>query len=164
MSEAAVGVVYARFGRRLLAAIVDAVFFSATSGALLFLLYGPDYFTWVREPHGATEFYGAFDALAQYVVPFVLTIWMWRVYAATPGKFLLGCQVVDARTLQRVTYRQAVLRYIGYIVSIVPLGAGFLWVLIDKRRQGFHDKLARTVVIVEDETRKSLTQLEQDAS
>lgn len=164
MSTAVAGVVYARFGRRLLAAIVDAVFFGATGGALLFLIYGPEYFVWLREPHGAAEMYGSADLWVEYFLPFVLTIWMWRVYGATPGKFLLGCQVVDAQTLRHVTFRQAVLRYIGYFFSIVPLGAGFLWVFIDKRRQGFHDKLARTVVIVEDETRKSLKQLEQEAS
>ena len=164
MTDAVMEVTYARFGRRLLAIVIDMAFYAATSAALLFLLYGVEYFAWVREPHGMFEFYGVGDIFAQYLLPFLLTIVLWCSFGATPGKFLLGCQMVDARTLQRVTIRQAVLRYIGYLLSALPLGAGFLWVLVDKKRQGFHDKLARTVVIVEDETRKSLRQLEREAT
>ena len=42
---------------------------------------------------------------------------------------------------------QAILRYIGYIVSALALSIGFIWIAIDKRRQGWHDKIARTYVI-----------------
>lgn len=164
MTDTVAEVTYARFGRRLVATVIDTAFYAASSGALLFLFYGADYFVWVREPHGMMEFYGAGDVFAQYLLPFMLTIWMWCAFGATPGKFLLGCQVVDANTLQRVTMRQALLRYIGYMLSALPLFAGFLWILVDKKRRGFHDKLARTVVIVEDETRKSLRQLEREAT
>ncbi len=38
-------------------------------------------------------------------------------------------------------------RYFGYYVSILPLMLGIIWVGIDKRKQGWHDKLAGTVVI-----------------
>ncbi len=39
-----------------------------------------------------------------------------------------------------------VLRYIGYFLSALPLDFGFLWIAFDARKQGWHDKLASTVV------------------
>ncbi len=38
-------------------------------------------------------------------------------------------------------------RYLGYFASTIPLCLGFLWIAFDKRKQGWHDKLAGTVVI-----------------
>ena len=38
-------------------------------------------------------------------------------------------------------------RYFAYIVSFMPLYLGFIWIYFDKRKQGFHDKIAGTVVI-----------------
>ncbi len=83
----------------------------------------------------------------------------------TPGKLLLGCHVVDAETQQPLTLVQALVRYLGYFVSLIPLGLGFFWILWDKRRQGFHDKLAKTIVVLDvrhqgaDESQKTLEQL-----
>jgi len=44
------------------------------------------------------------------------------------------------------------LRYLGYYLSMLPLFLGFIWVGIDRRKQGFHDKIAGTVVIRQDST------------
>ena len=41
----------------------------------------------------------------------------------------------------------AVLRYICYYVSAIALGLGFLWVIWDSKKQGFHDKIVKTVVV-----------------
>jgi uncharacterized RDD family membrane protein YckC len=72
---------------------------------------------------------------------------MWQ---ATPGKMLMDVEIVSAKTLQRPGPGQLVIRYLGYIVSSLPLGLGFLWILFDKRKQGWHDKLAGTRVIMQD--------------
>jgi uncharacterized RDD family membrane protein YckC len=39
------------------------------------------------------------------------------------------------------------LRYAGYFVALLPVGLGILWVAFDARKQGWHDKLAKTVVV-----------------
>ena len=75
----------------------------------------------------------------------VLAFWLGR--GATPGKMILEAQIVDAKTLAKPTAKQFVLRYLGYFVSGFPLGLGFLWVAFDARKQGWHDKIAGTVVI-----------------
>ena len=46
-----------------------------------------------------------------------------------------------------MTRAQAIGRYLGYYVSILGLGFGFFSVGWDKRKQGWHDKIVRTVVI-----------------
>lgn len=72
----------------------------------------------------------------------------WVLLGQTPGKLLMGLRV--ARTNgQRLTLRYALLRYVGYWLSAIPVGLGFLWVLVDDRRQGWHDKLAGTCVTYE---------------
>jgi hypothetical protein len=34
-----------------------------------------------------------------------------------------------------------------YLGCLIPLGLGFIWVAFDRRKQGWHDKAANTVVI-----------------
>jgi len=70
----------------------------------------------------------------------------------TPGKNLLGLQVVSADG-SPISFGIAFLRSAGYLVSsllfTVPLG--FIWIAFDKRKQGWHDKIAGTVVIIREQ-------------
>ncbi|HEX8034840.1 MAG TPA: RDD family protein [Ktedonobacterales bacterium] len=72
----------------------------------------------------------------------------WALLGQTPGQWLLGVRIVRV-TGKPLTVRRALLRYLGYWLSAIPLGLGFLWVLVDDRRQGWHDKLAGTYVVYE---------------
>ena len=65
----------------------------------------------------------------------------------TPGKIILGLKIVDVHTGSKLSIGQAIGRYVGYIIAVLPMFAGIFWVGIDKRKQGWHDKLAGTVVI-----------------
>lgn len=64
----------------------------------------------------------------------------------TPGKKMLGLMVVR-QTRDRMTWGVAFLRWAGYLVSAIPLGLGFLWIAVDRKKQGWHDKIAGTLVI-----------------
>lgn len=64
----------------------------------------------------------------------------------TPGKKLLGLMVVR-QTRDRMTWGVAFLRWAGYLVSAIPFGLGFLWIAMDRKKQGWHDKIAGTLVI-----------------
>jgi uncharacterized RDD family membrane protein YckC len=70
----------------------------------------------------------------------------WTLIGQTPGKALLGVRVVGMDG-KRLSFPRALLRYAGYLLSALPLGAGFFWILADDERRGFHDKIARTWVI-----------------
>ena len=71
-------------------------------------------------------------------------------------------RVVDADTGQALSTPQAIGRYLGYYVSILPLMLGIFWVGIDKKKQGFHDKLAGTVVVRD--TSKEAVQFDSHAA
>jgi len=65
----------------------------------------------------------------------------------TPGKMAVGIKVVDAQG-NRPTLRVAALREVlGKVISTVVLFLGFLWIDIDKQKQGWHDRIADTYVI-----------------
>jgi uncharacterized RDD family membrane protein YckC len=70
----------------------------------------------------------------------------WVLLGQTPGKLLMGVRIVRVDH-QPLTVRRALLRYVGYWLSLIPLGLGFLWVLVDDRRRCWHDTLAGTYVV-----------------
>jgi uncharacterized RDD family membrane protein YckC len=63
----------------------------------------------------------------------------------TPGKIMLKLKVSGV-TGKKLTYGIAFLRWIGGIIAGLPLFLGFLWVAFDSKKQGWHDKIAGTVV------------------
>ena len=72
----------------------------------------------------------------------------------TIGKWLLGLRVVGANQ-SPITYRQAFIRSVGYIPSAI-FGLGFLWILWDREKRGWHDRFAQTWVIRERASSRSL--------
>ncbi|MGO2499260.1 MAG: RDD family protein [Vibrio litoralis] len=87
------------------------------------------------------------DTWWSYIPLLIITILFWKFRGATPGKMLIKAQVVDAKTGQRLTTVQSIIRYLGYFVSTFLFMLGFIWVGFDSKKQGFHDKIAGTVVI-----------------
>jgi uncharacterized RDD family membrane protein YckC len=137
---------YAGFWRRFGAFMLDYILFSSVLFLINYCLYGSDYLRWSMNPeHGSTE------ALLNYILWPVVTIIFWIKMAATPGKSLLSCKVVDADTGKPMRAGQAVLRCFGYLISVIPMGFGFVYAAWDPRKQALHDKIARTIVVVEDE-------------
>jgi len=65
----------------------------------------------------------------------------------TPGKMLLGMQVVSADGTP-ISYGIAFLRSVGYLISGLVFCLGYIWIGFDKKKQGWHDKIAGTVVII----------------
>jgi len=138
---------YVGFWMRLLAFFIDSLILTVIIGLVLFALFGRNYLQLSQQ--GKT-FWA--DILFQVVLPAVAAILFWRYRGATPGKMLISARIVDARTFGPPSTGKLVGRYFAYLASIIPLFLGFLWIAFDKRKQGWHDKLAGTVVInVEDE-------------
>lgn len=82
-----------------------------------------------------------------WVMPALAIILFWVFRSATPGKMLISARIVDAKTGTHPQTGQLIGRYFGYFVSTLPLCLGLVWVGIDRRKQGWHDKLAATVVV-----------------
>jgi uncharacterized RDD family membrane protein YckC len=64
----------------------------------------------------------------------------------TLGKFFMGIKVESTRG-QSLSPGNSFLRFAGYFLSALPLGVGFLWVILDKKHDAWHDKLADTRVV-----------------
>ena len=133
---------YAGFWIRVGAALIDSLLILAIIVPLLAAIYGWGYFGDLTR-----SIAGPADFLISWVGPPVAIIAFWLYRQATPGKMVLSLRVVDAKTGNTLSVLQSIGRYLGYYVSIIPLFIGLIWVAFDSRKQGWHDKLAGTVVI-----------------
>jgi uncharacterized RDD family membrane protein YckC len=70
----------------------------------------------------------------------------WSTTGQSPGARVMGVRVVCARSGEAVSLRAAIVRLGGMLLAAIPLFAGFLLILVDDRRRGLQDRLARTVV------------------
>lgn len=126
--------------RRIVAAIVDyfIIFFILIVLALLaFSVSGGNF----------SPLSYALFAIAIFLPFFVYPVFSVWKFGATLGKKLLKIQVVSI-TSTHVNFKQALVREVfGKAFSTLFLNLGYLWMLWDKDRQGWHDKLARTYVV-----------------
>ena len=133
---------YVGFWVRVVASLIDTVLLALIVTPLLAAVYGRGY---LDMSIGAVP--GTPDLLLSWVLPAVAVIAFWVARQATPGKMVFSARIVDARTGREPSAGQCIGRYLAYFVSSVPFCLGFLWVAIDRRKQGWHDKLAGTVVV-----------------
>ncbi len=131
---------YAGFWIRFLASVLDSVLLLMVMVPLLVIFYGPEVLFMTESP-------GLVYDIINYALPIIAVIIFWRYRAATPGKIMMDIYIVDADTLGQPTFGRLLLRYFGYYVSIFTLFLGFFCIGWDKRKQGFHDKIANTLVL-----------------
>jgi len=132
---------YAGFWIRVAAALLDTIWVVALIAATVWVVTSVDAFT---ASEGAKTFW---YFMSWDIIPAIVVIVLWVYRSATPGKEVLKLTIVDARTLQPPSKGQLIGRYLGYYISMIPLFLGIIWVAFDKRKQGWHDKLAGTLVI-----------------
>lgn len=132
---------YAGFWVRVGASLVDTLLVLLIIGPLLTLIYGQEYW------QGESSIYGFWDVLFNYILPAIVIIVFWLYKSATPGKMVFKLTIVDAKTGNKPSAGQLIGRYLAYYISAIPLLLGLFWVGIDQKKQGWHDKLAGTVVI-----------------
>ncbi len=87
------------------------------------------------------------DYIIHFIVFGVVILWCWKQGGATPGKWLLRMRIVDAETLCTLSPKQSIKRYCGYVASLIPLSAGFFWIMLDRKSRAWHDHLAGTAVV-----------------
>ena len=115
-------------------------------GLLIRMIYQPDW--------QGMDLSDSFPDIGVIWIYYLMTLLLDMIYftwfhgsvGQTPGKMLLGLRVVQA-TGEPMTFGLAFLRWVGYIISKIAACLGFLWVAFDRRKQGWHDKIAGTVVV-----------------
>ncbi|UCE88533.1 MAG: RDD family protein [Pseudomonadota bacterium] len=163
MKARADAVEYAGFWRRLGALIIDDFLYLILTAPLGYTLFGRAWFGQSDAsamPDMQWPYYAA-DLALSALLPLALVVAFWHTMGATPGKLLMDCKVVGLRTGERPGLLQATVRALAYIISALPLGLGFFWIAWDKRKQGWHDKIARTAVMhrIDDYEHQSLAAL-----
>ena len=141
MQYAASEMDYVGFWPRLGATLIDTLLLLLITEPLMLAVYGRDY--WAEE----VWLHGPAHVLISYLLPFVLQLALWIRLASTPGKMAVKAVIADAKTGSKPSARQCIIRCLASYLSILPLGLGFIWIAFDARKQGWHDKLAGTVVI-----------------
>ena len=148
---------YVGFWARTWASIIDSIISLAVIYPLLYAVYGKAYFV-------KTNFIlGVGDFLLSYVLPAAAVLLFWLYKSATPGKMVIRASIVDAKTGGKPSTGQLVGRYFSYYLSALPLCLGFFWVGWDAKKQGWHDKLAGTVVVRPSEPGTNAVQFPEQA-
>lgn len=133
---------YVGFWPRVGATLIDSILLGVIIWPVLTAFYGDSYWS-----NDAPLVQGPMDFFVSWLFPAVAVILFWSLRQATPGKMAVSARIVDARTGNSPSTGQYIGRYLAYYLAALPLGLGFLWVAFDQRKQGWHDKLAGTVVV-----------------
>ena len=143
---------YAGFWIRVGASLIDTFMLLLILLPLAVSIYGLNSMSMEMSDGGMSysassySFEGSGNFFLNYLLPAIIVIAFWLFKSATPGKMLTKLTIVDAKTGKKPTLGQFMLRYVGYFLSSILL-LGFIWIAFDKRKQGWHDKLAGTVVV-----------------
>ena len=112
----------------------------AAAGVISRILFGNYY---IYDDRGSDPGPGAVSLIVNWIY------FAWQessVRQATIGKLAVGVKVCTENG-GRLTFANATGRYFAKILSAIVLLIGFLMVAFDKKKQGLHDKLAKTFVI-----------------
>ncbi len=74
--------------------------------------------------------------------------WFWTHGGQTLGMRAWRLRLLQQTDLQPITWKQALVRYLGATLSWLALGLGFLWVLLDRQNRAWHDRLSSTVLVL----------------
>ena len=144
------GVEFGDFGPRLAAYIIDGLIVGAVVVVAL-LAWG---LVALASGGIANDTLNAGAAVALVVLVIVITViglgyfpWFWARDGATPGMKMMGLLLVRDADGGPIRGGQAILRLVGYAISGMVFYLGYVWILVDKRRRGWHDLIAGTVMI-----------------
>jgi uncharacterized RDD family membrane protein YckC len=131
---------FARFSTRFVAGIIDIIF-------LLFIcipvIFAVQFLT--QQPLSTSE--NSLRDSILLVITLIYHIGFLTYQGATPGQKIVHIRVVDT-DYRKIRFLRVLLREtFGTIVASFIFYLGYLWILFDKKKQGWHDKIADTYVI-----------------
>lgn len=131
-------------GPRMASYLVDAIVLSIIYLALLIVfgvttekevVYGGDF---------STAFYAVYILMAAIGIGY-FTYFFGK--GQTPGMKLVEIKLIRADRIHPVGYKKGFFRWVGMEISGMLFLLGYIWILIDKKKQGWHDKIAGTYVV-----------------
>ena len=140
---------YAGFVTRLIAFAIDVLIVGIIVAVVVLLA------EFVTGAFGVNEWFGTSDLASTIVTILVIVtsalifllydLLFWMLAGQTPGKRFLGVRIVRTDG-NRLRWGNAIRRKVGYWISAI-LFLGYLWVIVDNKRQAWHDHLAGTLVV-----------------
>ncbi len=140
---------YVGFWQRALASVVDSTLLLLIVVPTALLVAGK------TDAGASSDLQGFMQLLIWWLLPAAAVLCFWQARQATPGKMLISATIINERTGEPPTLGQYVGRYFAYFMSLVPFGLGFFWAGLDVRKQGWHDKVAGTLVVRERKIRSA---------
>lgn len=133
------------FGRRLAAILLDALLLGVLGMFVAFAIGMVGVFVDMYTPNRPLPL-SSLIVICTLVFSVAYYVVAWSRTGQTIGKTMLGIKIVgtDGKPLSG---GQAFLRFIGYLVSGIVFALGFIWVLFDRKRQGWHDKISGSYVV-----------------
>ncbi len=144
---------YASFWTRFAAWLIDVLIVSILqSGIAPIVAFGfiQPWYWWVNSFSNEPDVVGLWFLGTGVLLLILITMayfvgfWVWR--GQTPGKMAMRIKVVITDGSE-VNAEKALLRFLGYFICHVLCFIPHIWVAVDSRRQGIHDKFAGTYVI-----------------
>ena len=140
--------------KRFFAAMIDLLMTTLVVMAAFYLFFGfDDVFRNFLERPGSIEERRQFLFSRNMIrnISFLLYVFYGALMEGTKlqgtlGKYWMGIRSADYDS-NPLNFSKALQRNFWKILSMAPLSLGFIWILFDKRRQGWHDKLAKTLVL-----------------
>ena len=126
--EPLAGFEYAGFWIRLVAALVDGVILFVVAIILALIT-------------------GGLSVYVHWLIYILYSVLLTGLRGQTLGKQLLGIRVVNQNGEVPGIGRAILREVIGKLVSMIVFYLGYFWVLFDRRKQAWHDKIAGTYVI-----------------
>ncbi|MCM8819069.1 MAG: RDD family protein [Candidatus Omnitrophica bacterium] len=153
---------YAHLGLRIGAFIIDAIVLWSIYLIIFKVSFNSDYKNLVEEIYsGKFNALEYFPVLVRVFIPlgiFFLISIFYKIFlvgkfGATLGKMIVGIKIVDENG-KKISYgnalvREVIVKDIIYCIIFFISFLGYLWAIWDKRKQTWHDKIARTIVIKE---------------
>jgi uncharacterized RDD family membrane protein YckC len=152
---------YAEFSVRLMASLIDTLILAVPLGIVVYFLSDGQWMNldqWIHALQMAQQ--GNINALGQrpqpqlqwellfqFLMAMVVLVFWKRWAGATPGKKMMGIEVVSIDGATALSNQQILTRYIGYIASTLPLLLGFVMIAFRSDKRALHDLLAGTAVI-----------------
>jgi uncharacterized RDD family membrane protein YckC len=143
------GVLFASPVSRLVAYILDSILLGVVIVILSVVLVG-----FLAAGSAGTDTMSGAQVGTTFIWLFVVLLvsllyfpWFWARGGQTPGMKLLHIRVVRDADGGPIGWGTAMMRLLGYWINGIVLYIGFAWILVDKRRRGWHDLIANTVVI-----------------
>jgi len=138
---------YAGFWARFFAMVIDSIILSAI--VMLIELLG-----FQNEIKVATDPTNSSLPIILFIIPTIISYLYYVILTSllgyTLGKKVFKLRVIHAETECNISWKRATLREIvGKFVSSLVFSLGFIWAAFDQKKQGWHDKIAKTLVIKE---------------